>query len=386
MSIGAIVFLIFVVEFLPDAIKHFRRRGRKIAKIDDDYRSKADFFKSVDWGNRYFCEYWAATRNADWHPYIYGRCHKFAGEFINVDKKGLRKTWNSFVDPSAENTLKIFFFGGSTGWGMGARDDHTVPSELSRMLSDTMSCSVEVTNFSENGYVATQSLLMLMLELRRGNIPDAVLFYDGVNDSFSAFQNGRPGVPQNEYNRSLEFNILHPSYRLRFYKSAAKIVLRRTLRLIDKIAGRTPDKLASKATTEQNEELALGVLQVYSDIVHTVRSLGKRYNFKSSFFWQPSIYSKKFLSDYEASEKETNIRYSPLISRVNSMIGKFPALSLENNFYEIQDIFDERQEGTYLDFAHISEDGNRLVAEAMIENFFKNMKNLKPREAPFKRF
>ena len=68
------------------------------------------------------------------------------------------------------------------------------------------------------------------------------------------------------------------------------------------------------------------------------------------------------------------------------MIGKFPALSLENNFYEIQDIFDERQEGTYLDFAHISEDGNRLVAEAMIENFFKNMKNLKPREAPFKRF
>ncbi len=235
-SIGAIVFLIFIVEFLPDAIKHFRRRGRKIAKIDTDYRNKADFFKNVDWGNRYFYEYWAATRNADWHSYIYGRCHKFAGEFINVDKKGLRKTWNSFVDPGAKNTLKIFFFGGSTGWGMGARDDHTVPSELSRMLSEKLSCSVEVTNFSENGYVATQSLLMLMLELRQGNIPDVVLFYDGINDAFSAFQNGCPGVPQNEYNRSLEFNIFHPSSRLRFYKTAAKIIFRRTIRLIDKIA------------------------------------------------------------------------------------------------------------------------------------------------------
>ena len=54
------------------------------------------------------------------------------------------------------------------------------------------------------------------------------------------------------------------------------------------------------------------------------------------------------------------------------MIGKFSALSLEDNFYEIQDIFDERQEGTYWDFAHTSEDGNRLVAEVMIEK----LKNL----------
>ena len=263
---------------------------------------------------------------------------------------------------------------------MGARDDHTVPSELSRMLSDTISCSVEVTNFSENGYVATQSLLMLILELRRGNVPDVVLFYDGINDSFSAFQNGRPGVPQNEYNRSLEFNILHPNCRLRFYKSAVKIIFRRTLRLIDKLAGRIPDKSTLKKNYEQNEELALGVLQVYSDIVHTVRSLGERYEFKSSFFWQPSIYSKKILSDYEASEKAINIRYSSLISDVNSLIGKFSTLSLENNFYEIQDIFDDRQEGTYLDFAHISEDGNKLVAEAMIDKFFKNLEICKNAE------
>jgi hypothetical protein len=64
------------------------------------------------------------------------------------------------------------------------------------------------------------------------------------------------------------------------------------------------------------------------------------------------------------------------------MIGKFPALSLENNFYEIQDIFDERKEGTYLDFAHISEDGNRLIAEVMIEKFFKNRKNWKNLKKP----
>ena len=85
-SIGAIIVLIFIVEFLPDALKHWRRRGRKTAKIDADYRSNADFFKQVDWGTRYFYEYWAATRNAKWHPYIYGRCNKFAGEFINIDK------------------------------------------------------------------------------------------------------------------------------------------------------------------------------------------------------------------------------------------------------------------------------------------------------------
>ena len=60
----------------------------------------------------------------------------------------------------------------------------------------------------ESGYVNTQSLLALELELRGGNVPDEVIFYDGVNDVFSTFQNNEAGLPQNEQNRATEFNLL----------------------------------------------------------------------------------------------------------------------------------------------------------------------------------
>ena len=46
---------------------------------------------------------------------------------------------------------------------------------------------------------------MLELELQRGNVPDVVIFYDGVNDVFSTFQNGASGLPQNEASRVEEF-------------------------------------------------------------------------------------------------------------------------------------------------------------------------------------
>ncbi|MBC8457124.1 MAG: hypothetical protein H8D67_03910, partial [Deltaproteobacteria bacterium] len=56
-----------------------------------------------------------------------------------------------------------------------------------------------------------QEVIDLFLQLQKGNIPNIVIFYDGINDTFSAFQNGISGIPQNEWNRKKEFNLLKPS-------------------------------------------------------------------------------------------------------------------------------------------------------------------------------
>ena len=64
--------------------------------------------------------------------------------------------------------------------------------------STTRCVSSAVTNFGETGYVSTQNLIALMLELRAGRRPDVVVFYDGVNDTYSAYSQQRAGLPHNE--------------------------------------------------------------------------------------------------------------------------------------------------------------------------------------------
>jgi len=380
VTIGALVVIVLVVEFIPDWLKSIRRRSRGKAKIDLDYRNQADVFKTLDWGPEYFYEYWSAVRNLQWLPYVYGRCRPFRGKFINVDDQGFRKSWTSVV-PKQEKQMpmQVFVFGGSTCWGMGARDAFTVPSEISKILNEKMDGVVDVLNLAENGHVATQSLLTLMMEIRRGNIPDLVVFYDGINDAFSAYQNNIAGIPQNEYNRRAEFNVLHKDMRHLFYKAAVPILFRRTLRFIDNIAGLfvSEKKNAEKKNTENarphNPELPRDVLKVYTDIIYQVQSYGRKYGFDCCFFWQPSIYTKKNLTAYEESEKQINIRYAEILKDVNSKIGEFPELRPENGFYDIHRVFDDVAEGVYLDFAHVSENGNRILAEAMVPEIMKRL-------------
>jgi len=374
--LSVLLCLVLIIEFVPDWLKSMRRRSRNTAKIDLDYRNQADVFKTVDWGPRYFYEYWSAVRNLMWLPYVYGRSRPFAGKYINVNNRGFRQGWNPKpVGETAREPLRVFVFGGSTCWGMGARDDYTVPSELSKILNAKIKSHVEVLNFAENGHVATQSLLTLMMELRRGNVPDIVVFYDGINDSFSAHQNGEAGIPQNEYNRRAEFNVLHKDMRYLFYRAAMPILFRRSLRLIDKVVNVFVSKdKNTKLPVALNPELPHSVLSVYSDIMHQVRSYGARYEFESCFFWQPSLFTKKQLTEFEASEKQVNIRYAEILAAVHSKIAGFSELNKANGFYDISDIFDDQSEGLYLDFAHVSEKGNQIIAEAMAPEIIEVIK------------
>jgi hypothetical protein len=86
--------------------------------------------------------------------------------------------------------------------GYGASDDYTIPSALVRDLTQRGISDVQVTNFGQPGYVRTQELILLFAQLRRRNIPELVIFYDGCNDAFSAFQSGQAGVTENEGNRA----------------------------------------------------------------------------------------------------------------------------------------------------------------------------------------
>jgi hypothetical protein len=74
--------------------------------------------------------------------------------------------------------------------GASQRDDHPVPAEASRRLQKLAGpgARIEVTNFGAIGYVFTHESLQLMMELRAGNHPGVVVFYDSINEGISTMR------------------------------------------------------------------------------------------------------------------------------------------------------------------------------------------------------
>jgi lysophospholipase L1-like esterase len=299
---------------------------------------------------------------------VYWRLRPYHGQYINIDEQGIRRTWNASSAP-APNQVRIFMFGGSTLWGYGARDEFTIPSLVARKLSGDPR-PPWVVNFGEAGYVSTQELITLMLELRKGNVPDVAVFYDGVNDAWAAFQANAPGLPQNEINRVAEFNTRERlNWRRGFVEKLGLYRFARGLTVALASGGQdTPAR-----GRFMDPALAAAVVETYLGNVRLVNALAREYGFKTVFFWQPTIYSKQVLSPEEERWRLTGTRrpgrgapaFAEEYRAFNEAFRHRMKTSAIEGLVDLSGVF-ERERGTiFIDRFHISEVGNERVADAM---------------------
>ena len=82
--------------------------------------------------------------------------------------------------PKQEPVGVVRFFGGSTLWGTGAEDDGTIPAYFNALVPD-----FEVHNHGESGFLSRQELARLVNLLNQREPTDLVVFYDGNNDAAS---------------------------------------------------------------------------------------------------------------------------------------------------------------------------------------------------------
>lgn len=379
IRIGVALLVLTLLEGVARVGSTMRQSDQFTAEYEEVERLlRADASTGADWTRDYVRELGESFR-AEWHPYVYWRMKPYRGKYINVDGSGIRHTWNSTASSSPDQ-LRIFMFGGSTLWGVGARDDFTIPSLVSKKLNNHLATDVWVTNFGEIGYVSTQEVIALMLELQRGNIPDIVVFYDGVNDAIAAIQSGVAGVPQNEQNRVTEFDWrkdsgplldLQPIIlgRLALYRlSRSAVSLLRSSRF-----GSSPEE-----TPTQAEPLANAVLDVYLRNVSLVDSLANRFGFKTVFFWQPTAFTKSILSQEERNLLDRRLirigrlqgsRLAPFFGQVSKAFEeRLSTRKIENgNVYDLSAVFDGEVGTVFLDPFHVLESGNDRIAAAMTQ-------------------
>jgi lysophospholipase L1-like esterase len=300
-----------------------------------------------------FCRSYSAR----WISYVYYRRTPFTGRHINVDSVGWRFTPQFRMDAGTP-ARSIFLLGGSTMWGTGARDSATIPSALARLLaSDPALPAARVVNMGESGYVSTQAILALQLELRKGNVPDLVIMYDGVNDVFSAYQSGEAGVPQNEANRSAEFNLLKEGGRMRALGIGDLWKRTLTAELLDTVRSilRPPPPLPATPP-----RLAAEVVRMYRGNLEVVEALSRQYGFRYLAYWQPVVFSKADPSPYERRQSDLWHYVRPLFLESYSLVASDPGLRANPSFHDLSGVLD----GTvaYIDFCHITERGNGVVA------------------------
>ncbi len=366
LLVAMCVLLVLGIEVLYRTLGSARRAMRRTAAPAHPYTDStwyAAFAKEQD-----------AVASLSWRPYVYFRRRPFDGEFINVDSAGYRVTWAP--SRSTPASIEVFVLGGSTVFGSFQRDEYTVPSSLAKRFDAAGCRDITVRNLGESGYVTTQSVLELMLQLRAGARPEVVVMYDGINDVVAAVQQARAGVPQNEHNRARDFAFGRVAFSnshtaaadIKALGAAAQVVLGR-VQWITRIAGRPSDAVADADA----DSLAAGVISAYVANARVVESLAREYDFVPYYFWQPSLHtSRKPLTPFEAFQRQ-QLELSEFQRSIRGVHELVPlampsrmAQVAPGRFFSIHDIFDGEANAVFVDqIGHTSELGAQIVAGAI---------------------
>lgn len=307
-------------------------------------------------------------RDQLYHPYLTWISKPVKGRYVNIDRVAGRRTWNPPDLPPDAAT--VYVFGGSAAWGWGARDEHTIPSQLSRLLN-AQAPRFRVYNYAEPAYTFTQGVLYLILKLREGSRPDYVIFYDGFNDVYGAYQSGQAGALHN----AAQMRDKLQSKPRQLYWKAVKEWFQEHVYLYDKVFYKLylhfhPEEryreVGVRLTDQELQELAAALFQYYAQSLDLLNHLSQAYGFKYACFWQPALFTEA-----QVLPQETRIdvrlgdkQFGKLYKFTNQYLAQHP---LSPHFYNLADAVSQRTQTCYLDLVHMTEAGYGMVAEGILE-------------------
>jgi len=297
----------------------------------------------------------------------------------STDSLGHRITPGSVL-VSDEEGLRLFLLGGSTSWGSGVADSETVAAFLVRSVSRSADRPIELLNLSQVGYVSTQELIELEMQLREGNIPDVVVFLDGFNEVFTAYQSGRAGVHQNFLQTAtlLEGRAAQSSLAWQLWH-ATDISMLIDLSTRSGVFGRhEPDYLVNYGSLGiDRDSLACEVVRICRGNYELARRLGYSYGFRCIFAWQPTIWTGTksltvgedsiFTGAFPGYEFASD---SAMIDLLRECYSLFESNALDSlGETSITGVFDSVSARVYTDPSgvHINALGDSLLAERIAE-------------------
>ena len=335
-------------------------------------RETVSYYSSQGWAKRYWYEYKLSDKER-YYPYVGWRRAPFKGQTINIDQNGIRLT------PGADcgaKSYKVFLFGESSMWGTGSPDWATIPANLQRHLEKTIRRPVCVVNFAESAYSLTQNVIMLLMQLQSGNVPDLVLFYNVEGDVYAGYQTGKAGMIQNLDQVAAKFDTSERNFtfldQLRSTSSYSLIG-----RLVDKLTVANPEQ--AEFTSKQLltyetmgidfKELGNSIARNYFNDYQIVDALSEKDGFKYLFLLPPHILLENnkplTLEEQEIrrqSDSDTAFTklFTAVYQNIQSHIAGYP------NVYSMANVFDGYDFPIWIDAGHVTPGGNQLIADRIL--------------------
>jgi len=318
-------------------------------------------YRAYPWAETFWREQ-KRQLSLEYHPFGLWRSRPFAGQTVNVDASGVRRTAHTRCGP--EDPV-VWLFGGSTMWGFGSPDWETIPSHLARGFAES-GRPVCAVNYGEDSWRAAQGTVKLVLELQAASRkPDLVVFLSGCNDVFTPFfLTGRT-------DREWDFVQSKPwldDLPRRPRGSLAFLRATNTATLVRKVATRLKGPAPWPAPADP-KALAAEVADDFSRHMDMVEALSKGFGFRWASFWQPlAVAEGKPLSGEETEGVRRQLGHSYEAGRAAAAAtAALVRAQPRPNVHFIADLFDGHAGSLYIDSCHLLPEGNRRVAARMLE-------------------
>lgn len=285
----------------------------------------------------------------DYVPFLVRGPRPFDGEDLNTtDRERV-----SYVPEPTEGTepIRIGFFGGSVLFGVGQRDEHTIPSEVAR-LAEAAGVEVEVQNFGFPGWVAWQEQQYLERMLAGGEALDLVVFYDGFNEFLA--QNTYPSPDPTHVGADVLDDLAGDWHEANEEPDGPWDGVRAVW---DAYTDNSALAIAANEVVGDDEPIpapvdpeaqAAAALDVYARAKAMAEEVAAAHGTATRFFWQPRQ-------------------------------GGWPQEVLEAlppGVTDVSGVFDGIEEQVYIDEVHTNEPGARLAAEAVWETLRPEVERL----------
>ena len=300
----------------------------------------------------------------EFRSFIGWRRSPYTSEYENV-----LAPFNNRLSHNSSPNNSAWFFGGSTMWGTGASDNETIPSWYGKIKN------TPVFNLGETAWTSRQSLNQLLNLLGDGYKPNKIVFYDGVNDIIHGCRAELERVPSHTQEPLIRKRLQPISLILTSEVSSQFEKLTQFIAAPYKAIGGKLGLYTAVHTPFGSLNCSLDANKAQLVANHLVNNwyaaylLAEAHNADFMAILQPHSFSTRdvdlgYLNSAESYLKEEHDAVYPLIQEAIKKKCK-NAPDLCNKFIDGSSWLDSSPP-VYIDFAHITGKGNKIITEKII--------------------
>ena len=302
-------------------------------------------------------------------PTIYRSFIGWKREKVDFKYTKILGPYNARKSKGESISNSVWFFGGSTMWGTGSSDNHTIPSYYNSFTN------IPVYNFGETGWDSRQSLNQLINAIGDNREPSIVVFYDGVNDVYTQCRREVKILPAHFGEKHIKGSLKEPQ----IVKRVSNFIISPYIKLANKLDIKLPmfNEVNSKTyDCDINQTKALSIAKHLVNNWRTAYALSMSKGFKFYGILQPNLFTTKTNSEYfiprqVKENSELEIQYRIVYPLILKEIERY--CEYDKNFCSTIVDGTDWLDGTnniFIDFCHVNSVGNKVIAQRM-KSFLK---------------